>query len=174
MATADKAKAGPLQISAQVVFYGLLALLIGYFSASPVYTYMAPDKALIRISFSHAAQPVRECRRLTPEEIAQLAPNMRQPMDCPRERLPLLVELELDGRLLYRGSHAPSGLWGDGPATVYRRFVVEPGRHRLVARLRESKRSEGFDYEHSENIDLRPQQNFVVDFKPNTGGFNFL
>ena len=35
-----------------------------------------------------------------PEELAKLAPNMRTPMDCPRERSPVRVRLELDGVLL--------------------------------------------------------------------------
>ncbi len=174
MATSTMSQIRPVQIAGQIVFYLLFALWLGYFSASPKYTHMAADKALIKLSFSHAGQPIRECRKLAPEEIAQLAPNMRKPTDCPRERVPLFVELELNGALLYRGIHAPTGLWRDGPATVYRRFITDPGRHRLIARLRDSQRSEGFDYQHSATVELRPQQNFVIDFKPNTGGFNFL
>jgi hypothetical protein len=34
---------------------------------------------------------------------------MRRPVDCPRERWPVYLELERDGRLLYRGIHPPSG-----------------------------------------------------------------
>lgn len=165
---------GSVRLIAQACAYAVFAALIGYFSAAPHYTHFDPSLALIKLSFSHAAQPVRECRRLTPGELAELAPNMRQPLDCPRERLALLVELELDGVVVYRALHPPTGLWSDGPSAVYRRFPVPPGRHRLTARLRDSRRTQGFDYQRSEDIELSAQQNFVIDFRPNNGGFVFL
>ncbi|MFO1350599.1 MAG: hypothetical protein U1F68_07950 [Gammaproteobacteria bacterium] len=124
------------------------------------------------MSFSHAGKPIRECKRLAPEEIAKLPPNMRIALDCPRERLPLQVELELDGRALYRAAHPPTGLWKDGPAKVYQRFTVAPGRHSLVARLRDGNR-EGFDFERETRIELKPGQNFVIDFHVEAGGFVF-
>jgi len=163
----------PLPLVLQVLAYAAFGVFIGYFAAAPEYTHWNPDKALLKLSFSHAAQPIRECRRLTPEEIAALPPNMRVPADCPRERVPLLIELEMDGEVLYRAQHEPTGLWGDGPATVYQKFAVSAGPHTLVARLRDSNRDEGYDYQQHSDIVLQPQQNFVVDFRPNLGGFLF-
>ncbi|MEE9157544.1 MAG: hypothetical protein V3U60_04050 [Gammaproteobacteria bacterium] len=162
----------PLQIIAQIVAFALFAAAVGYFSSAPVYTHLAPDKALIKLSFSHPGKRPG-CRRLSPEEIAALPPNMRRPVECPRERLPVLVELVLDGNLLFRDLLPPSGLWRDGASTVYQRFTVDAGSHRLIARLRDSAREDGFDYEHAAKIELAPQQNFVVDFRADTGGFIF-
>ena len=85
-----------------------------------------------------------------------------------------MIELELDGEILYRGTSPPAGLARDGAATVYRLFDVTPGPRRIVARLRDSARDEGFDYESSTDVDLRPQQNFVIDFKADRGGFIFM
>jgi hypothetical protein len=68
---------------------------------------------------------------------------------------------------------SPSGFADDGPATVYQRFVVPPGRHELTARLRDSRRTEGFDYEARAEVELAAQQNFVVDFQARAGGFIF-
>jgi len=99
---------------------------------------------------------------------------MRRPLDCPRGRLPVLIELELDGVLLYSAELPPSGLAGDGVSTAYKTFAVDPGQHHLVARLRDSNRAEGFDHEKASEITLSPQQNFVVDFHPSRGGFQFL
>ncbi|OQY71510.1 MAG: hypothetical protein B6D47_06300, partial [Rhodocyclaceae bacterium UTPRO2] len=62
---------------AQALFYGLFAVIIGYFSTSPDYHHLDPDTALIKLSFSTQAEPVGECRERTPEELAKLAPNMR-------------------------------------------------------------------------------------------------
>ena len=149
----------PLAILGQALAYLLFAAVLGVFSAAPSYTHLEPDRALIKLSFSHAAQRKGECRRLTPEEIAAL---------------PVLVELVLDGRVVARELLPPAGLHGDGASAVYRRFPVKAGRHRLVARLRDSGRTEGFDYEGVAEIELAPGQNFVVDFRSETGGFIFM
>lgn len=163
-----------VRIAGQILAYAAFAAVLGYLSNSPAYTHLEPGRALIRLSFSHAGAPVRECRRLTPEEIAELPPNMRRPTDCPRERVPLRVELELDGEVLFDGLQPPSGLAGDGASTVYRRFPVAAGRHRLSVRMRDSRRTEGWDWQRSAEIDLRPQENFAIDFRPAAGGFVFL
>lgn len=160
-------------IAGQIVAYALFAAVVGYFSTRPAYTHLAPDEALIKLSFSHAGAHARECRKLTQEELNQLPPNMRRPTDCPRERVALLVELELDGKILYQDRLPPAGLAGDGASTAYQKFAVRAGKHRLVARLRDSRREDGFDYEQAVTMDLSPQQNFVVDFRPELGGFLF-
>jgi len=162
------------QYIGQAVAYALFAVVIGYFATQPSYTYLEPGKAQIKLSFGHAGEHTTDCRRLSQEELNQLAPNMRRPLDCPRGRLPVLIELELDGKLLYREEVPPSGLAGDGVSTAYKTFAVDPGRHQLVARLRDSNRSEGFDHEKASEITLSPQQNFVIDFHPSRGGFLFL
>ncbi|MBT8147522.1 MAG: hypothetical protein KJN90_11765, partial [Gammaproteobacteria bacterium] len=61
-----------------------------------------------------------------------------------------------------------------GASTAYRKFTVPAGTHHLVARLRDSRREVGFDYEQAAEITLTPQQNFVIDFRPELGGFLFL
>ena len=163
-----------LKFAGQGVVYALIALVFGVFSDWPRYTTSPPDQAQIMLSFSHGGARKGGCRRLSAEEIAELAPNMRRPEICPRERLPLLVELVLDGRTLFRAELPPSGLSKDGPSQVHERFLVAPGPYRMTVRLRDSARAEGFDYERSEDIDLRAMQNFVVDFRADTGGFLFL
>ena len=164
---------GSLKWVLRAMAFAVFMALVGFFSVSPTYTHMNPENSLIKLAFSHAAQPIEECRQLTQEELNQMAPNMRRPTQCPRERVPMMVEVYLDDELLYRGEHQPTGLWKDGPATVYQRFVVPPGRYRLHARLRDSRRAQGFDYEHSEEIELAPQQNFVIGFRPAIDGFTF-
>ena len=55
----------------------------------------------------------------------------------------------------------------------HQRFAVQPGRHVLTARLRDSEREQGYDYEREQEIELVPRQNFVIDFRAETGGFVF-
>ncbi|MCK5479584.1 MAG: hypothetical protein KAJ06_00500 [Gammaproteobacteria bacterium] len=163
-----------VQFLGQAIAYSLFAVAVGYFSTRPAYTHYDPDKAVIKLSFSHAGQHVEECRRLTQDELNRLPPNMRRPTECLRARVSLLVEAEMDGQLIYREELAPSGLASDGTSTVYRKFPVGAGQHHLVVRLRDSRRTSGFDYEKSADIMLQPQQNFVIDFRPELGGFLFL
>ncbi len=163
----------PLPLLGQAAAYILFAAFLGFFSAAPGTTYLDADLAVIKLSFSHAGDRVGPCRRLTQEEIAALPANMRRSEDCPRERLPLLVELELDGELATRRLLPPVGLQRDGASAVYQRFQVAAGKHRIVARLRDSARSEGFDYERAVEVELAPGQNFVIDFRAESGGFIF-
>jgi hypothetical protein len=101
--------------------------------------------------------------------MADLKPNMRRPVDCPRERWPVYVELEREGKLLYRGTHLPSGLWDDGAATVFRTFWVRAGPQSIIVRMRDSGRENGFDHVRSGTIDLEPGQNFVIEFRSGEG-----
>ena len=164
----------PLPLLGQAAAYILFALFLGVFSVAPSYTYLEADRAVIKLSFSHAADRIGPCRRLTPEEIADLPSNMRRSEDCPRARLPVLIELELDGKLVAHRLLPPIGLLRDGASSIYQRFQVAAGKHRIVARLRDSARSEGFDYEGEVEVELAPGQNFVIDFRDESGGFIFM
>lgn len=163
-----------VQFLGQAIAYSLFAVVIGYFATRPAYTHHDPDKALIKISFSHAGAHVEPCKRLSQEELNLLPPNMRVPTRCPRERLPLLLEALIDDQLVYSEELPPSGLASDGTSTVYAKFPVDAGQHQLLVRLRDSRRDTGFDHEKSATITLQPQQNFVIDFRPELGGFLFL
>ena len=157
----------------QLVTYSAFAALVGYLSASPAYDYASAEHATIKLSLSHATERVEPCVRLTPQQVAELAPNMRRAERCERERLPMLVELEIDGALIARVEAPPSGLWRDGPASVYERIEVRPGVRTVTARLRDSKRAAGWDHAHTQEVALQPGRNFIVTFQPATGEFTF-
>lgn len=160
-----------LRYALQALVYAAIAALLGYFSNAPVYQHFAADKALIKLSLVHAGAPLTECRQLTAEERAELAPNMRRKQICPRERVPLRLEVRLDETLLMADSLAPTGLAKDGPSRVYQRFTVAPGSHRLVLRLRDSAREQGYDYDFDTRIELRPGQSLAIGFQAESGGF---
>jgi hypothetical protein len=160
------------RLVAQALLYVPFLALIGYFSTSPVYRHLGEDEALIRLSLSHAAQRVGECRERTPEELAKLPPNMRAPLDCPRERAPVAVELELDGKLIYRTVAPPSGLARDGAATVYHRLPVAAGRYHVAVRLND-RVAPGFSYERDAILDIAPGRVLLIDFNAAEGGFLF-
>jgi hypothetical protein len=157
----------------QVLAYAAFIALLGYFATAPAYSPIGKNDAVIKLSFIHVGQRKVECRKMSPEEIAHLAPNMRLTLDCPRERLPVTIELELDGKMLVRREIAAAGLSHDRASSIYQKFVVAPGRHQVTARLRDSARTEGFDYARSTEVEFKPRQNFVVDFHAADGGFSF-
>jgi len=161
-----------LRIVAQLALYLPLMALIGYFSTAPKFSPVGENEALLRLSFIHAAQRKAPCRERSAEELAKLAPNMRAALDCPRERSPVVVELELDGKLVLRREVAPAGLKRDGNATVYLRLPVPAGRHRVAVRLRD-RPGEGFNYTREETVELAPGRVLLIDFAAGQGGFLF-
>jgi hypothetical protein len=161
-----------LRFAAQLALYVPLMALIGYFSTQPRFSVLEPGQALVRLSFIHAAERKEACRNRTPEELAKLPPNMRAAQDCPRERAPVMVELEVDGQVVLRREVQPAGLKRDGNATVYHRLPLPAGKHRVVARLRD-RAGEGFNFQKDETLELAPGQALLIDFVATKGGFVF-
>ena len=160
-------------LAGQLVIFGLTALVLGVLSTHPTYQAFPEDKAQILLSFSHVGRHKGECRKLTREEIQAMAANMRRAELCPRERLPVTVELELSGDVIYHAVLKPTGLASDGASQVHKRFTVEPGAHQLVARLREEPEAGDFDYQDEMDIELEAGENYIVDFRSEMGGFLF-
>jgi hypothetical protein len=156
----------------QAVLYAAFVAAIGYLSTSPRYVHLPPDEALVKLSFTHAAARKEACRERTPEELAKLAPNMRAQTVCPRERVPVTVEVALDGEPLFSVVAPPSGLAKDGASTVYRRVAVPAGTHRIAARLSDTP-SGAFDHRAETTVALQPGHVLVIDFDLAKGGFLF-
>lgn len=162
--------ARPLSWIGQGLLYGLFALIIGYFSSSPPYRHLPAGQALIKLSFSHQGALISACRERTAEELAKLAPNMRTPLDCPRERSPVTVEIDLDGTPVYRHVAAPSGLSRDGASTIYHRIPVDAGEHHLAIRLNDDAHAARFNYRREETVTLQAGKVLVIDFDRESGG----
>jgi hypothetical protein len=150
----------------QGLLYAAFALVIGVFSQWPSHQHLAPDKALVKLSFSHQGERLGECVEQTLEELAKLPPNMRAPTRCPRERAPVTVEIDIDGVLAHQQVAQPSGLSRDGASAVYQRLEVTAGQHRIGVRLKDNARSEGFDYTLEQDVTLGPAEILVIDFDP--------
>lgn len=169
----SKSPTNPIVLVAQALFYGLFAVIIGYFSTSPDYTHLEPGRALIKLSFSYHGEPVGECRERTPEELAKLAPNMRVAKVCPRERSPITVRIDLDGKPLYEGVAPPAGLSKDGASTIYKRFEVPAGEHLVSVKMNDNVRIKDFNLVKEEKMTLKPAQILVVDVRKDHGGIFF-
>jgi ferredoxin len=162
-----------LRIAGQAAAYAALIAAIGIFATGPGYAWLGRDEATVKVSFSHAGRPLKDCRRYTPEELARLPFEKRSATNCERGRWPVYLEVDVDGRPYYRGQHAPAGLWSDGPSSVYVRNAIPAGVHRFEARMRDSGRQQGYDYSGAATVTLSPGMNFVIDFRSTDGGFSF-
>jgi len=147
----------------QGALYFVFLVVVGVLSDTPSYTFLQPGKAVIRLSLSHPGERKQECRRRSRDELAKLPPNMRAPTQCPRERWPIRVMLELDGRELYSASADPVGLSNDGASSFYRNFQVSAGRHRITMRLNDSGGKKP-DKTIEREIDISPAQILVAGF----------
>ncbi|HMA09446.1 MAG TPA: hypothetical protein VKP68_16330 [Ramlibacter sp.] len=152
----------------QILLYGLFALVIGVFANGPGYRALPPGQALVKVSFIHHGQRVADCRPYTAEELAKLAPNMRTPLKCGRERSPVTIEVDLDGATVYRHVAPPSGLSSDGASTVYHRLQVAAGEHRIAVRLKDSA-GPAFTHTREATLTLKPAQVLVIDFDDQKG-----
>jgi len=164
---------GALRLAGQFVVIVALFAGVSIFADWPVYRQTPRGTAVVMLTFVHSAARAAECRRRSAQEIAKLPPNMRRVEDCARERRPLYIELDLDGRQVYRASLQPTGLSRDGPSKVYERFVLPVGAHEIAVRMRDSARTDGFDHEKSSRIALVEDQLLVIDFRSEGGGFVF-
>jgi hypothetical protein len=157
----------------QVTAYAAFAIAVGYLSFWPRYHYASPELANVKLSLSHATERVVPCVKLTPQQVAELAPNMRRTHSCERQRLPLILQLSVDGEITFEHEALPSGLWEDGPASIYERFDLAPGMHTIAVQLRETAREDGWDYTHSEEVTLVAGRYMTITFKAENGGFAF-
>jgi len=144
--------------------YLLFITFIGYFSSMPTFTNVPADHALIKLTFTHAGKrtkPVKDTR--TKEEMAKLPPQLRARRHT-RERSPVRIEFEMDGRIVYRAEIPPRGLSRDLPSPVYQRFTVPAGKHHFRVRMGNDVHYKGFNYVGEETIELAPLQTLIIDF----------
>jgi hypothetical protein len=156
----------------QALGYTAFCAVIAYFSTAPEYRHLPPDGALVKLSLQHAGQRKEACRERSPEELAKLAPNMRSASVCPRERVPVSVVVELDGRPIVDVAVAPAGLAKDGSSTLYRRVDVPAGTHRVVAKLGDAP-APGYGYVREATVNLAPGAILLLDFDAKAGGWVF-
>ena len=158
------------RLAGQGVVYMAFAAFVGYFSTGPAYRPLPEDHGLLRLSFNQPGKPIGECRTRSAEELARLPAQMRTPQECPRERSPVVVRIEIDGAEVLRESFRPAGLRRDGAASGYWRTPLAAGSYRLRVQFNDDVRREGFTHERQTVVDVLPGQVVLVDFAGDGGG----
>lgn len=157
----DKAK----RYLGQMLLYGMFFVPLVYITSNPLYTHQQAHMATLKVAVRHAGKIVGECTRLSSEEYAKLPANMKRPEVCPRERSSLRLEVQLDGDVLYAETVPASGLHSDGVSSIYLRFSVPAGQHRLRLAMNDDVSVEGDTWQLDQVIDLQKRQVMVVAFK---------
>lgn len=162
-----------LKFGGQAVFLAAIAVVVGYFSASPRYHQIPEGQSQIKLAIQHGGARIEDCRKLTTKELSKLPSTERRPITCSRERVALTIELSIDGTVIYADVLPPTGLSGDGVSKAYKKFLVPAGHHVIEAKLRDSKRRDGFDFDQRIEAELKQWQNLAIDFNAEQGGFLF-
>ena len=144
----------PIRYLLQAINYTVFMAMIWYFATAPSFTVLDKDQAVITMAFSHAGKLREACRRLSQEELNQLAPNMRKLEDCPRERSQVVIEMKLDGETLFDEALQPPGLYSDGAVDVYFSKKIPAGEHQFEIKMDDSVRNEGFEHRYAETVDI--------------------
>lgn len=160
-----------MKILAEMFAYAAFALVVGLLSAWPRVELIDAGRAIVSLAFSHAGERIGECRRISQEELNKLAPNMRQPIECPRERHSVRVELRSGATVLYSGTLLPSGVWSDGKVNIYRRIEIAAGRHDFFIGMNDSGGDGAFDFVARRELDVLAGRNIVVEFDELTQQF---
>jgi len=162
-------KRSPLQWLGQGLTYLLFAVVIGYFSSSPAYMSHPPDRGELRLSLSHAGRHKADCHKRSRAELQKLAANMRAPISCARERWPVTVRLDLDGKMAFKGTARPAGLSKDGNSSFYEKFSLTSGTHKVMVRLWDGDGKGDADQAFEKTITLEPAQVRVIGFNNEAG-----
>lgn len=158
---------------AQGAFFTVFAVIIGMFSNTPSYRHLSEENAVIKLSVSHPGEHKEACVKRSKADLAKLAPNMRAAMKCSRERWPVLIELEIDGQMVFKGERKPAGLSGDMSSSFYESFTVSSGEHLISVRINDDRSKDGFTKSLSKTLTLSPAQNLAIGFNEDGSGFYF-
>ena len=149
----------------QGLFYALFFLPIVYLTHQPQHQHLPEGMAELKIAVRHAGATIGECTDVQAGVYTPLPGNKQRQQICPRERSPLQLELLMDGKPLYLATASPSGLHDDGVASIYRRFTVPAGRHKLQLRMNDDVAVEGYPWVLEQDVELQPAQVMVASFK---------
>ena len=154
-----------------------LAFLVGValLTEAPA-RFTTENAALLRLSWRLPAGEGQDCRRPTPEELAELPAHMRNPDACIGGSHPgFTLSVRVDGTDVVIDTLYPAGSRGDRPIFVFRELPIEPSRRALRVRFEEnaSERADGSAtrrvLEWGDELDVEPREIVLVRYDQDTG-----
>ena len=155
-------------VRATVVMFFITVPVLYISDAS--YSFYKPGEAALKVAFKHIGRRIADCseadlirtegeryRKLL-KDTRQVQMNIAKLANCPRERYPVVVEIDLDGRNILKKAYSPTGFKKDMASYVYEEFLIEPGTHTLSARLYDRGLDGGPNYTLEEKVDIKPAE----------------
>lgn len=136
----------------------VVLLAISWGSLAPLEV-AGSDDAMIRISLGARPERIEICTRQTDEELAKLAPQMRQTVICEGTTARYRLEVRRNDTLLHSQVVRGGGLRNDRPLYVFQVLRVPPGPAALAVRLARmdtipaGQRAGSTDDEHADDAD---------------------
>lgn len=124
----------PLRFLVAAVVSAAVLLATAWGSIAPLQIARGDD-AIVRISLGARAERIEICRRQTDEELAKLAPQMRQRVVCEGTTARYRLEVRRNGELLHSQVVRGGGLRNDRPLYVSQDLPVPAGPAVLAVRL---------------------------------------
>jgi coenzyme F420-reducing hydrogenase delta subunit/Pyruvate/2-oxoacid:ferredoxin oxidoreductase delta subunit len=146
-----------LPLSLLVLF--LPALLIWHFSDSPGFSVIDRDESLLLFTMIDKGERLVPCTEPTIEELK--AQNFTE---CQRERVPVRVELKVDGVKVLSKVYKPRGIRRDGPSYAYEKIIVAPGIHRVSIQIRDSRKVR-YNHAFNEKVMFHAGKVVIIDFE---------
>lgn len=153
----------PVRIQVQLLAWSLLGLLIAAFADGPSFNPLPAGHGRLTLAVAHLSERIEPCRQLSERERMELPPTRRVTEVCERARVPVKIELIVNGRTLLARAFEPSGLHDDGRVYLVEAWPLPAGHYRaeltLTGRTEETSRHEVFEFF------LPPETNAVVDIE---------
>lgn len=157
----------------------LVLCLVGvpvFFLSSLPYRYFPPDSSALKIGFKHSGKRVVDCdeaeliKKAGERYRESLKAEGRVKMDigaltgCPRERFPVAVALQIDGRVILDREYSPTGIKKDMASYIYEEFTVTPGPHKVSVTMYDRERTGPPGFSLGQTVDFKPGEIKVVWF----------
>lgn len=153
----------PAEIGIQLLAWVLLGALIVAFADGPSFDPLPAEHGRLTLAVAHLSERVEPCRQLSEAERMELPPTRRVTEVCERARIPVKVELVINGRTLVAQEFQPSGFHADGRIFLVQRWALPVGNYRaeltLTGPTAETSRQEVFEFS------LSSGANAVVDIE---------
>jgi hypothetical protein len=158
---------------------------LGALSRAP-YAASRDHGAVVRLAWRARGEEIKQCRRLTAQELERLPAHMRHPEECSISLAPYGLHVALDGVAALDEVVRARGARRDRPLYVFRELAAAPGQHRLqVTFALEQHREDRGHLEKTEHatppsvvldttVSLAPQQAIVVTYDDEQGRFTVL
>lgn len=141
-----------------------LASLATARASSMPYAPAGGEAPMLVVSFKHPGQVADRCRELSEAEKAKLPIHMRTDKVCERRRVPVRLQVLVDGEVALDREYPPKGLWGDGNSIAIERLETTPGKHDVRVRIGDRGDRDEMPYESERTIDAAPRRSQVVVF----------